>query len=309
MKNNSYNEFVKKMNMALNNRVNNEAEFTNALEEVAKYSVFSVLRRLDAVRGSAEKLEGKKQTIGNTERPAKYRRELMQDIKALDALKNGYADKVLKGLSDSMDLLQAANAEILGEMQKSKERGDSEFDLTRPYIIKKLKKRVYINDAAPEWIDKETMPIKQVFRAVRREIEKSRSVKPNMTGCSYIEEYATEDENADNIIYRRFGKYADVGGYINGKTYNTGSDAKHLYKIRAALELSPRQGEILKRREQGLPLVDIANDLQIDKRSVTKQLERIRKKACEINFVPRHFKKACKLQAFIFFRLWIFGGG
>ena len=190
---------------------------------------------------------------------------------------------IKQSLSDGIDLVQTATAALL---EQTVERGRGEAWLDKPYIVRRLSKRVYIqrSDSAA-YTDTETTPMREVFRAVRRYIQNSRAVQIDpRNGYSYIEEL-TPDEL--DTVYYRLGKYIDLGNLDNNGNYTTATaDVDRYEAILTKLNLTDRQAQILKLRLQGYGLKAVSTYLGVTQRAIAKTVEQIRKKALNIGLTP-----------------------
>jgi hypothetical protein len=198
-------------------------------------------------------------------------------------------------VSDAFDLIQTAATALLFEYQKAVDRSDLPFELDRPYSKKQLRKRVYIKEQAdPQFETVQTTPVQEVFRAVRREIMRSRAVATDpRNGYTYIEQYATDPDSGEPVeLYRRMLKYADIGGYAinsNGPTacYTaTEQAAVDTDRIIDSLELTGRQAQILNYRIQGYGYKAIATRLNITEQAVLNTCKRIQVKAVKAGYNP-----------------------
>ena len=199
------------------------------------------------------------------------------------------ADKLNKlideRMNDSNDLLQECMLSILLEINKQKCNKQS-VDLERPYNIKVLSKRIYLNlEDTPEYRCKETTPIQEVFKAVRRVLVNNRSLCID-SSCkySYIQEFATDDNGFLDTVYYRCGKYADIGGYakdFNGAETLYTVENEQVYtmeKMVKSLNLTARQAQILKLRLEGLSVHAIADRMNITQQGVQKHMKLIQDK-------------------------------
>ena len=199
------------------------------------------------------------------------------------------ADKLNKlideRMNDSNDLLQECMLSILLEINKQKCNKQS-VDLERPYNIKVLSKRIYLNfEDTPEYRHKETTPIQEVFKAVRRVLINNRSLCiDSRCKYSYIQEVATDDNGFLDTVYYRCGKYADIGGYakdFNGVETLYSVENEQVYtmeKMVKSLNLTARQAQILKLRLEGLSVHAIADRMNITQQGVQKHMKLIQNK-------------------------------
>lgn len=211
-------------------------------------------------------------------------------------LASALTDLCKSSFGDGLDLVQDAVVAILDETAKQAERDpEKPIDLERPYTMRQLKRKVYIKtaDSVNGWETVTTTPIQQVYKAVRRSIENNASIKTNRNGYTYLDEIATDPEtDTDTVIYRRFGKYADIGGYAtdaNGKEtfYTTDTETvKDLDELVASLNLTTKQATVLALRQQGHGNKAIATYLGVSHQAVDKTLKQIQVKALAIGLTP-----------------------
>lgn len=210
-------------------------------------------------------------------------------------------DLIGETLSDGVDLVQTA---ALALLEQAAEHADGPGWLDRPYTIRRLSRRVYIRDTdGAAYRDDETTPIQEVYRAVRRAVQESRAMQTDpRNGYTYIEELTADGLET---IYRRLGKYADLGGYAcNGQTpdampgapagFNQGGGLYTADRqtvddynvILKRLNLTDRQAQIVRLRMQGKGYKAIASYLGVTQGSIQVTLQRIRKRCEETNFTP-----------------------
>lgn len=182
-------------------------------------------------------------------------------------------------------LVDTAVVAILEETSSQLER-DGSIDLEREYIKRVPEKRVYIQETPDDvFVDKTTTPIQEVYKAVRREINNAGSVKTDCNGYSYesLTVYDTESD-AGEIIYKRYHKYADIGGYVkdyNGAdtVYTASGDADRVYELIESMNLTARQAQVIKYRLSGYGYKAIATKLGCSVSTVRTQLKLIQDKA------------------------------
>ena len=155
-----------------------------------------------------------------------------------------------------------------------------------------------IRDTAAAWETVETTPLRTVYAAVRQYIQANANVAADpRNGYAYIEDYATADpetgETALETVYRRIGKYADMGGYetdVSGRPTSRYTADRGTWETTAALleklNLSMRQRQIIRYRLQGYGLQAIATALGVTYTAVYNQIQKIREKAEKIGFTP-----------------------
>lgn len=204
-------------------------------------------------------------------------------------------------LSDGIDLVQTAACALL---EQAADHADGPGWLDRPYTVRRLSRRVYIRETdSAAYREDTTTPAQEVYRAVRRAVQESRAVQTDpRNGYTYI-----EDLTADglDVIYYRLQKYADLGGYAhNGQDGDTlpgspagyGQGGGHYTADRQTvtdynaivekLNLTDRQGEVLRLRMQGKGYKAIATYLGVTQRAVAKTVEQVQKKALAIGLTP-----------------------
>lgn len=207
-------------------------------------------------------------------------------------------------LTDGIDLMQAAACAIL---EQAVDHASAAGWLDRPYTVRRLSRRVYIRaEDSAAYADVETTPIQEVYRAVRKAIQDSRAVQTDpRNGYTYIEDMT--DDGLDTI-YRRLQKWADLGGSVmtggvtepggmpaglsargHGGGYAADAQtAQDYYTIIAALDLTPRQREVLELRMQGKGYKAIATYLGVTQRAIAKTVAQIQAKAIAIGLTPDH---------------------
>lgn len=188
---------------------------------------------------------------------------------------------------DGLDLMQVAILSLYSEYEKAKAENRLVSGwLENPYNTRKLSRKVYIDESKkPEFETVETTAIQQCYKTVRKEIQSNKALSFN-SGYSYVSMTTTDElSGIDEIIYKRYGKYADIGGYtetINGQTKIYTADettAETMETLVQALNLTARQTAILEYRLKGYGNKAIANTLNITKDTVKDHLKKIRKTA------------------------------
>lgn len=203
-------------------------------------------------------------------------------------------------LTDGIDLVQTA-ALALWEQAADHAAGAGWLDT--PYAVRRLSRRVYIQlDESAAYRDAETTPIQEAFRAVRRAVENSRAVQTDpRNGYMYIDDLT---EDGLDTIYRRLGRYADVGGYaVNGHIsdmagtpagYGMGDGlctadvetARTMSELVAALNLTAKQARVLKYRLQGYGYKAIATACGVTQRAIAKTVKQIQERAANMGLLP-----------------------
>ena len=211
-------------------------------------------------------------------------------------LHNRFNELTRETLGDGMDIMHTALVSIIEETNKAKERDGGHLCdtfMTTPYTVRRLKRKVWIKieDSANGWETVETIPIREVYKEVRRYIESQKAVKVGVNGYTYLEDIAHDtDTDTDTTIYRRFGKYADIGGVVrdyNGKetAYTTDTEtADKVDKILSALNLTAKQLKVLSLRQSGYGYKAIATYLGVTQRAVAKTCKAIQDKAIKAGY-------------------------
>lgn len=203
-------------------------------------------------------------------------------------------------LGDGLDLVHVAMVALLDESEKA-DRTRENF-LENTYEVRRLKKKVWIKsaDSVNGWETVETSPIREAYKAVRREVANSRSLNIDPSnGHLYLEDLATDEEsNEETTIYRRLNKYSDLAGNVtdyNGavtfETVDSASVDKYENMV-DALELTARQAKILELRMGGYGCVAIGTYLGVKEESVISVLKTIQKKAIDKLELPNYLVKA-----------------
>lgn len=203
-------------------------------------------------------------------------------------------------LGDGLDLVHVAMVALLDESEKA-DRTRENF-LENTYEVRRLKKKVWIKsaDSVNGWETVETSPIREVYKAVRREVANSRSLNIDPSnGYLYLEDLATDEESSEETtIYRRLNKFSDLAGNVtdyNGavtfETVDSASVDKYENMV-DALELTARQAKVLELRMGGYGCVAIGTYLGVKEESVMSVLKTIQKKAIEKLELPNYLVKA-----------------
>lgn len=203
-----------------------------------------------------------------------------------------------ENLEDGLDYVNDAIVAILTECQAQKDRDPGDpVDLLRPYEVRRLKRKVYIKDPATlgGYETVETLPIQEIYRAIRRSIQNSRHVQLDpRNGYTYLEDLYSDPENDSDptVIYRRLPKYADLGGHAMDSdsdsdetiltrcvnSYGDRQTVEDADRIIASLNLTDRQNQILTYRLQGYGLKAIATRLGVSHQAIAKTMRQIQKK-------------------------------
>lgn len=208
-------------------------------------------------------------------------------------------------IGDGYDLAQEAAAALLEAAEEHAHRGGGWLDAV--YTVRKLDRRVLIReDSSAKWHDDEDTPMQSVYRAVRGEVENAQAVRSASGKYVYLDEYAAAEDGASERLYRRLDKYADIGGYAvcgTPSTYGGPSGVRSpasglytagehsytaIYEIVRALNLTPRQAEIVKYRLRGYGDTAIASRLGVTVRSVELTRKRIQKELEKFGISPKN---------------------
>ena len=288
---------------------------TNALYALAAACALSVVKKcIDPQRKTA----AERQTVSNGGMNAALvdiRRGIKADISLLDSLTAAHnaayvlrynaagdmvqevadkaAEKVaaaLQGetLSDGLDLVNAAVVAILEQTAEHSNAGENWLE--KPFMLRRLSRRVIIKaEDSAKWEEVETSPIREVYRAVRREVQNSRAMQTDpRNGYLYIEDTAADpDSDKTETIYRRLHKWADLGGYTHTGDYTADMQTMQDYNaVVAALNLTERQATIIRLRMSGYGYLAIATYLGITPQNVRSQLSRLQIKCEKLGFTP-----------------------
>lgn len=230
-----------------------------------------------------------------------YNEDGDRQTKTLDSdYRYAYNKLTQQTLGDGLDLVNTAIVSLLDEC--SKVDTTTENFLETVYTVRKLKKKVWIkvSDSVNGWETVETSPIREVYKAVRREVANNRSLNIDpANGYLYLEDLAKDEEsNEETTVYRRLNKYTDLAGNVtdfNGavkfETVDSGSVADY-DKMTEALELTARQAQVLQLRMSGYGCVAIGTYLGVKEESVRSVLQTIQKKAIERLSLPSYLVEA-----------------
>lgn len=203
-------------------------------------------------------------------------------------------------LGDGLDLVNTAIVSLLDECTKVDTTTDNFLETV--YTVRRLKKKVWIKveDSVNGWETVETSPIREVYKAVRREVANNRSLNIDPSnGYMYLEDLARDEEsNEETTIYRRLNKFSDLAGNVtdfNGavkfETVDSASVTDYDTMVEK-LELTTRQAQILQLRMSGYGYIAIATYLGVNEKSVRDVLKTVQKKASEKLDLPPYLVKA-----------------
>lgn len=256
------------------NHVNVSNNGYSAVMQAVKTGIANDLRTLDNTRRNADLA-----TVAHYDTNG----DMQTDTNDRDA-ETALAALIGETLTDGIDLVQSAALAILEQTAEHAENGVEWLD--RPYTVRRLSKRVYIQlDDSAAYKDVETTPIQEIYREVRRAVQTSRAVQTDpRNGYLYI-----EDITADGLdtIYYRMGKYVDLGGDdCNGAYTGDIQTALDYHEVVDMLKLTPNQQTVLKQRMQGKGYKAIATYMGIPQSSVCRCIYQVRAKAEKIGFTP-----------------------
>lgn len=203
-------------------------------------------------------------------------------------------------LGDGLDLVNTAIVSLLDECTKVDTTAENFLETV--YTVRRLKKKVWIkvDDSVNGWETVETSPIREVYKAVRREVANNRSLNIDPSnGYMYLEDLARDEEsNEETTIYRRLNKYSDLAGNVtdfNGavkfETVDSTSVTDYDTMVEK-LELTTRQAQILQLRMSGYGYIAIGTYLGVNEKSVRDVLKTVQKKASENLDLPPYLVKA-----------------
>lgn len=299
-----------------------EQEFTTALTELAKACTFSVLKKLCNVGGAVT--EQTKSTTDTTKTIRTLRQSIVQDISTINkttyAINNATAQEYNKdgelitvikdkdlydaltelcatSFGDGLDLVNTAIMTILDETAKATDL-TTDF-MEQPYNVRRLKKKVYIQDVSSlgGYETVQTTAIQEVYKAIRRDIEKNRTMQIANNKYTYLESILTDTEtDTETEIYRRLPKYSglayettDINGKVTAITADT-ETVQDTDKLLTALNLTTKQAKILQLRLSGNGYKAIATYLGVSDSNVKGQIAEIRRKATAIGLKPATMK-------------------
>lgn len=203
-------------------------------------------------------------------------------------------------LGDGLDLVNTAIVSLLDECTKVDTTAENFLETV--YTVRRLKKKVWIKveDSVNGWETMETSPIREVYKAVRREVANNRSLNIDPSnGYMYLEDLARDEgSNEETTIYRRLNKFSDLAGNVtdfNGavkfETVDSASVTDYDTMVEK-LELTTRQAQILQLRMSGYGYIAIGTYLGVNEKSVRDVLKTVQKKASEKLDLPPYLVKA-----------------
>lgn len=254
-----------------------EKHDTEAIQTLAKVIALSTLKTcLDPRKRSAHIDSGKVDSVGGD----KYLTKVKNDGYRLDTSKNDASDTI----PEIADLISVATVAILENLNKY-------GNLSAKVTYQKPQRQIIYGNGDIKYTTAVAVPIQIVYRTVRKYISGCKNGGSlGADGYSYIaitDSDTNTDTDTDTVIYRRLGKYADIGGYTSEGLYTVSEeDVAKVDNIIARLDLTREQKRILSLRQGGYSFGAIADILGITQEAVKKTVKRIRCKAVKIGFEP-----------------------
>lgn len=194
---------------------------------------------------------------------------------------NALRRDIMSGEGEGCDLQQAAALAILDECAKAHSREGAALPenwTEKAYTVRRASKRVLISaDDSAAAKEYETCAAREIFRAVRAEIEKSRGIQIASLKYCYIADFADENgEGAEEAVYRRLPKYhsaVNADGTADAATFDSIEEAA------TALQLTAKQAAVLALRLKGYGKKAIATYHGITQHAIAKTLQQIQRKA------------------------------
>lgn len=220
-----------------------------------------------------------------------------------------------RSIEDGSDLVQAAALEIL---EQAAMHADESNWMDKDIQVERKKKHVVRYGEKPETVCEDSRPIRQVFRAIRRNVQNTRAVAFD-PACKYIYIQDIESEYgmpADTVFYR-MDAFSDIGGYtvnhasIPGAPAAMGNSFNELasgdmetiddmYRRLNSLDIGKKDRELVHRRLQGLSLNDIAIARGVSRQAIQNAARRIRNKWIESGGRrPYGYKESDTTDAFV----------
>lgn len=252
-----------------------EKHDTEAIQTLAKVIALSTLKTcLDPRKRSAHTDSEKVNSVGGD----KYLMKVKNDGYRLDTSKKDASDTI----PEIADLVSVATVAILENLDKY-------GNLTVTVKYQKPQRQIIYGNGDIKMVEAEAVPIQLVYRAVRKYISRMKNGGSlGADGYSYIAITDTDtDTDIDTVVYRRLGKYADIGGYTSEGLYTVSEeDVTKVDGIISRLDLTREQKRILSLRQGGYSFGAIADILGVSQEAVKKAVKRIRCKAVKIGFEP-----------------------
>lgn len=198
---------------------------------------------------------------------------------------------------DSWDLVNSAIVLIKEEIKKYREREGSgkPLSLEIPYTYETYKSHVLIKDKQAEKILKETSPVKEIFRGVRRLISSEKGIRVDINnGYLYIPKVVNNNEGLDEILYIRAGKYSDFASYNEYNMICSDISEKSYINFKKLIDswkLAPAQKRYLDYRIRGYGYKAIGTLFHVSHNAIINSMKGIQKKAIESGLLERKHNK------------------
>lgn len=214
-------------------------------------------------------------------------------------------------LSDGMDVVQEAVKALLeaywDAVNRTHNCDPAPGWMEKPYEARKPRRTVLLPGDEVQYIPVTVTPVQMVYRAVRRYIQAQGGLQVAVNGYTYSPIDTTDTaavDGVDNQLYRRYHKYADIGGYVRGTSprlaggpsgmgnamaglYTAGADDTDIVTAAARrMELTARQTEVLTRLYEGQTIDGIAAVLGVTRRAVQNVVTNIRARAVAAGLAP-----------------------
>ncbi|MBR5014224.1 MAG: hypothetical protein IKY16_06425 [Bacteroidales bacterium] len=285
---------------------------TDSLTALAKACTFSVLKKLYSVSGQQTvkslsvsivrdyaDIDRLLYSVDHATKTVYNEEGDRQTVIADSELNTAAANLAKMAMGDGIDLVHTAIVAILEQTAKvdSKKVGFMET----PYTVRRLKRKVYIQtaDSVNGWEEVETMPIREVYRFIRRAVSASRAIQIASEKYSYIEDLTVDPVSGEEEeIFRRLPMFSTLGGDVHEKhngrphsvvdNYTTidSDTVERVDRIIADLDLSDRQATVLRYRMSGHGNKAIATALGIQERLVSRTLKQIQVKLWDMGIHP-----------------------
>lgn len=308
--NNAFSDLLRTYETATRNHngnANAEKAYTTALTDLATAVVYSVLKKCITVSQNPILIQTRQdlaRDLHNLDRIAyanahAYETQYNADGDLITVTKDKDLHTALTALcgecfGDGLDLMHTAVATILTETEKATDLTANFMEV--PYNVRRLSRKVWIktSESVNGWETTTTTAIQETYKAVRRAIDQSRAVQTDpRNGYTYLADISTDPRSGiDETIYRRFGKYADIGGTvtdINGKETAYTADEQTAIDLDTLIEsmnLTAKQAKVLQLRQGGYGYKAIATYLGVTQRAVAKTVGAIQTKALAIGLTP-----------------------
>ena len=250
-----------------------------AIQTLAKVIALSTLKTcLDPRRRSAHTDSDKVDSVGGDT----YLTKVKNDAYRLDTASKDASDTI----PEIADLISVATVAVLENLNKY-------GNLTATVKYQKPQRQIVYGNGDIKYVTAEAVPIQLVYRTVRKYISGCKNGGSlGADGYSYLAVNDSDtdtdtDTSTDTVVYRRLGKYADIGGYTSEGLYTVSEeDVAKVDSILTRLDLTKEQKRILSLRQGGYSFGAIADTLGVTQEAVKKAVKRIRCKAVKIGFEP-----------------------